>query len=153
MEICDVTYLHPVSEPIPKADSKCIGKFKNGATIFPHCLLIVEKIDKEENEKARIKTRKSQHNPWKKGEPQRRIVPRRWITSQVGSQTICYLLQYDLKLCKRVFLSLKINLSRNLLRKNRIGQRLNKLFHEGNKGVGKIERQRPYSTELISILH
>ncbi len=88
VEICDVTYLDPVPEPIPKAESKYIGKFKNGATIFPHCLLIVEKIDKEENEKARIKTRKSRHNPWKEVEPQRGIVPRRWITPCIFSNDL-----------------------------------------------------------------
>ena len=71
-----------------KAESKYIGKFKNGATIFPHCLLIVEKIDKEENEKAKIKTRKSRHNPWKKVEPQRGIVPRRWITPCIFSNDL-----------------------------------------------------------------
>ena len=87
-EIHKTTYLKKLPPPIRKAESKYIGKFRNGATIFPHCLLIVEKMDKEENEKVKIRTRKSRHLPWKNIESPKEMVPKRWIVSCVFSDDL-----------------------------------------------------------------
>lgn len=91
-EIRDATYLEEqtLEKLIPKAESKYFGKFKNGATIFPHCLLVVEsmKLDKEENQKVRITTKKSRHLPWKNIESPKEMVPKRWIVSCIFSDDL-----------------------------------------------------------------
>ena len=87
-QVRDVTYLENLPEPIPKAKSKYIGKFKNGATIFPHCLLIAEEIDKEKNEKVKIKTRRSTQKSWKNIEPLTGKIPERWVLSCIFSNDL-----------------------------------------------------------------
>ena len=87
-EIRDVTYLELAPEPIPKGESKYIGRFRNGATIFPHCLLVVEEMAKETNDLIKIKTRKSRHLPWKNIESPKEMVPKQWVVPCVFSDDL-----------------------------------------------------------------
>lgn len=73
---------------IPKAESKYIDRFRNGATIFPHCLLVIEGIHREENEKVEIKTKKSRHLPWKNIESPKEMIPKRWVVPCVFSDDL-----------------------------------------------------------------
>ena len=84
-EVRDATYLEPAPEPIPKDKSDYVGKFRNGATLFPHCLLLVEKMNTEKGGRAMVETRKSRHAPWKNIESPRETVPRKWITPCIFS--------------------------------------------------------------------
>ena len=87
-EIRDVTYLEAAPEPIPKAESKYVGKFRNGATIFPHCLLVIEEAVSEKNDQVRIKTKKSRHSPWKDVEPPNETIPKHWVVPCVFSDDL-----------------------------------------------------------------
>ena len=87
-EIRDVTYLEAAPEPIPKAESKYVGKFRNGATIFPHCLLVIEEAVSEKNDQVRIKTKKSRHFPWKDVEPPNETIPKHWVVPCVFSDDL-----------------------------------------------------------------
>ena len=87
-EIRNVTYLDVAPEPIPKAESKYVGKFRNGATIFPHCLLVIEKAVSGKNDRITIKTKKSQHSPWKNMEPPKETIPKRWVAPCIFSDDL-----------------------------------------------------------------
>ena len=90
-EVRDATYLEPAPEPIPKGKSDYVGKFRNGATLFPHCLLLVEsyqRMNKGEGGRVMVETRKSRHAPWKNIESPRETVPRRWITPCIFSEDL-----------------------------------------------------------------
>ena len=87
-EICDATYLEKLPEPIPKAESKYIGRFRQGATILPHCLLVVEEVDKGKNGQVKIRTRRSTQKPWKNIEPQTGEIPQRWLLSCIFSNDL-----------------------------------------------------------------
>ena len=87
-EVRDATYLEPAPEPIPKDKSDYVGKFRNGATLFPHCLLLVEKMNTEKGGRVVVETRKSRHAPWKNIESPRETVPRRWVTPCVFSDDL-----------------------------------------------------------------
>ena len=87
-EVRDATYLEPAPEPIPKEESDYVGKFRNGATLFPHCLLLVEKMNTEKGGRVMVETRKSRHAPWKNIESPRETVPRRWITPCIFSEDL-----------------------------------------------------------------
>ena len=80
-EIRDVTYLEPAPEPIPKGESEYFGKFRQGATIVPYCLLVIEEMHKDKGGQVMIKMQKSRQNPWRNIKPQKGTVPEKWITS------------------------------------------------------------------------
>lgn len=86
-EVRDATYLEPAPEPIPKDRSDYVGKFRQGATIVPHCLLVVEKT-KKKSTRVEIKTRRSRHNPWKNIESPKEMVLQRWITPCIFSDDL-----------------------------------------------------------------
>ena len=89
-EIRDATYMEEQSPEklIPKAESKYVGRFRQGATIVPHCLLVIEKADKQKNGQVGINTRKSRHLPWKNIESLKGTVPKRWVVSCIFSDDL-----------------------------------------------------------------
>lgn len=87
-EVRDATYLEPAPEPIPKGKSDYVGRFRQGATIVPHCLLVVDKTSKEKSARVEVETRKSRHAPWRNIESPRETVLRKWITSCVFSNDL-----------------------------------------------------------------
>ena len=87
-EIRDATYLEPLPEPIPRAESKYIGEFRQGATIVPQCLLVVEEVDKEKNDQLKITTRRSRDRYWDHIEPLTGKVPQGWVHSCIFSNDL-----------------------------------------------------------------
>lgn len=87
-EVRDATYLEPAPEPIPKGKSDYVGKFRCGATLFPQCLLLVEKMNTEKDGRIMVETRKSRQAPWRNIEFPTETVPRRWIAPCVFSNDL-----------------------------------------------------------------
>ncbi len=87
-EVRDATYLEPAPEPILKGKSDYVGKFRNGATLFPQCLLLVEKMNTEKSGRVMVETRKSCRAPWRNIESPRETVPRRWIIPCIFSNDL-----------------------------------------------------------------
>ena len=136
-EIRDATYLEEQipEKLIPKAKSKYIARFRNGATIFPHCLLIVEKMDKKENEKVKIRTRRSTQEPWKNIEPLTGEIPERWVLFCIFSND---LLPFAIRpeTTQAIIPLDKNGLVEESLGKEPYWSKAEK-FYEKNKGMGK----------------
>lgn len=87
-EVQDATYLEPAPEPIPKEESDYVGRFRQGATIVPHCLLVVDRTSKEKNARVEVETRKSRHEPWKNVESPKETIPLKWMTPCIFSDDL-----------------------------------------------------------------
>ena len=87
-EVRDATYLEPAPEPIPKEESDYVGRFRQGATIVPHCLLVVDRTSKEKNARVEVETRKSRHEPWKNVESPKETIPLKWMTPCIFSDDL-----------------------------------------------------------------
>ena len=75
--------------PFPSQPSKYYRKkFRQGATVTPMALTIVDQILDETERESKIKTAKSMHPPWKDIGPQTGTFPRNWIRYTLRSQRL-----------------------------------------------------------------
>lgn len=87
----DVLRFEPTPDPIEQAPSGYLdekGKpvFRQGATIVPHVLTLVDgREEGQAHDSCRVRTRRSQHAPWNAIEPRTGEVPSTWLTPVLRS--------------------------------------------------------------------
>ena len=81
--------------PVPKGISQAISEyvdesesplFRNGATIFPKVLCVVDNVAEKSTNYAHVKTVRSQHPPWSDIDTQDGEVPKSWLRPLITSK-------------------------------------------------------------------
>ncbi len=66
--------------------SDYIGLFRQGATVVPHVLVLIDEMLQDRSDAYRVTTRRSKQTPWSAINPQEVVVPRNWLLPLVRSE-------------------------------------------------------------------
>ncbi len=77
----------PAPEPLPQASSDYQGTFRQGASIVPHVLLLVDAAFPQ-GERVRVRTRPSRQPRWNALEPRHVEIPQHWLSTLYLSKNL-----------------------------------------------------------------